>query len=112
MLQVITNEAGDWITLIDKSIGATLFEGHSISARDLSIILDDIHHAGCELKENLDELDEESMKIRGHILTGKYRHWCNEFDGLPVDEKCSEFKFCLCFEDSQEIQDLKDRIPV
>ena len=56
------------------------------------------------------ELDEESIAIRGHILTGKYKHWCNEFDGLPVDENCFEFKFCLCFEQSDEIKKLQEAI--
>ena len=58
----------------------------------------------------MDELDKESLKTRGHTLAGKYRHWCNEFDGLPVDESCFEFKFCLCFNTTQEITDLQEKI--
>lgn len=30
------------------------------------------------------------------VLTGKYGHWCPEFDFLPIDETCDEFKFCVC----------------
>jgi hypothetical protein len=58
----------------------------------------------------MDELDKDSLDMRGETLKGKYRHYCNEFDGLPVDENCFEFKFCTCFEDSQEIKDLQNKI--
>lgn len=58
----------------------------------------------------MDELDQDSMHMRGEVLTGKYRHWCNEFDGLPVDENCFEFKFCTCFETSDEITTLQGKI--
>ena len=36
------------------------------------------------------ELDEDSIKIYGKPLTGKYKHFCNEFDYLPIDEHCFE----------------------
>lgn len=32
----------------------------------------------------------------GKVLTGKYAHWCPEFDYLPIDETCFEFEYCLC----------------
>lgn len=34
-------------------------------------------------------------------LTGKYKHYCLEFDGLAIDETCEEFKYCLCFKEEQ-----------
>ncbi len=35
---------------------------------------------------------------RGRMLTGRYAHWCYEWDGLPVDETCGgEWSCCHCF---------------
>ncbi len=41
--------------------------------------------------------DAECTKWRGEILTGKWRHYCNEWDGLPVDETTGEFCCCRCW---------------
>ena len=38
----------------------------------------------------------------GKTLTGKYRHYCYEWDGLPIDETCEEFKSCCCFPNSEQ----------
>ena len=38
----------------------------------------------------------DCMKWRGRVLTGKFRHWCFEWDGLPVDETTPEWE-CGCF---------------
>ena len=54
------------------------------------------------------ELDEEAIKIYGEPLTGKYKHFCMEFDGLPIDEHSSEFAYCSCFEED-EAKVLSDR---
>lgn len=56
------------------------------------------------------EIDEEAVKFYGTPLTGKYKHFCMEFDGLPIDENCHEFKYCVCFEDGEEIQQLKQAL--
>lgn len=38
----------------------------------------------------------------GETLTGKFRHFCPEFDYLPIDNTCNEFKYCICnFEDEE-----------
>lgn len=50
------------------------------------------------------ELDEESIKFYGHPLQGKYKHFCIEFDFLPIDESCYEFVYCKCFEPNIEIE--------
>jgi hypothetical protein len=39
---------------------------------------------------------EDCLKWRGLLLTGKYAHWCDEWDGLPVDETCPEWP-CGCY---------------
>jgi hypothetical protein len=53
------------------------------------------------------ELDEESIKMYGKPLQGKYKHFCNEFDFLPIDETCFEFQYCTCFESTPEIESHK-----
>lgn len=41
--------------------------------------------------------EEDCMHYWGKVLTGKYAHWCYDWDGLPVDETCEEFKACCCY---------------
>lgn len=41
------------------------------------------------------EWKEDCLKWRGIVLTGKYAHWCGDYDDLPVDETCSEWP-CDC----------------
>ena len=40
--------------------------------------------------------EEDCLKWRGKVLTGKKAHWCNDWDGLPIDETCDEFQSCHC----------------
>ena len=37
------------------------------------------------------------LKWRGKVLTGKYSHWCHEWDGLPIDETCIEWPCDSCY---------------
>lgn len=55
-----------------------------------------------QAEKEISELDEESIKFYGRPLTGKYKHFCIEFDFLPIDEHCEEFKYCMCFEDEEK----------
>ena len=60
MIKVITNSqgSGDWIVVQGLS-GTELFSGHSVTARDLQMILDVVSRSGCELIEVTDaELEE------------------------------------------------------
>ena len=43
-----------------------------------------------------EEWIEDCMHHHGIVLTGKYAHWCPEFDYLPIDETLIEFEYCLC----------------
>lgn len=43
------------------------------------------------------EWQADCIKWRGRILTGKYAHWCFDWDGLPIDETCKEWP-CGCLE--------------
>ena len=38
----------------------------------------------------------ECLAWRGRILTGEKRHWCPDWDYLPIDETCDEFEACTC----------------
>ena len=44
----------------------------------------------------LDLWEGDCIKWRGRILTGKQKHYCWDYDGLPVDETTGEK--CHCFD--------------
>lgn len=42
---------------------------------------------------------EDCRKWHGRILTGEKRHWCFDWDGLPVDETTpDELDCCNCLD--------------
>ena len=43
-----------------------------------------------------DEWAKDCLKWRGRRLVGQYKHYCFEWDELPVDETCPEWP-CGCF---------------
>ena len=45
---------------------------------------------------NWDEFEEDCMHHYGKVLTGKFKHFCGDFDYLPIDETCHEFQYCHC----------------
>ena len=64
---------------------------------------------------NWDEFNEDCMHHWGKVLTGEYRHFCTEFDYLPIDETVFEFMFCTCHfvtwdmdKKSKLIEEMKD----
>lgn len=48
------------------------------------------------LRDTID-WNEDCLRWRGKVLTGKYKHWCHEWDGLPVDETSQEWNTCTCW---------------
>lgn len=44
-----------------------------------------------------EEWAELSTRYHGRVLKGEYRHFCNDWDGLPIDETCPEFECCTCY---------------
>ena len=44
------------------------------------------------------------------VLTGKYSHYCGEWDDLPIDETCSEFMVCTCFAETPEITSIQEKM--
>ena len=43
----------------------------------------------------------DCLRWRGKVLTGKRRHWCADYDGLPVDETTPEWP-CACAKELEE----------
>ncbi len=41
---------------------------------------------------------KDCNKWRGRVLTGRFGHWCFDWDELPVDETCREWP-CSCHVD-------------
>lgn len=48
------------------------------------------------------EWEADCLRWRGKILTGKFCHWCFDWDSLPVDETTPEFEGCFCFDDKPD----------
>jgi hypothetical protein len=49
-----------------------------------------------DLPEASQQWIEDCMRWRGKVLTGKFAHWCDDWDGLPIDETSLEWP-CACF---------------
>ncbi|HZN68024.1 MAG TPA: hypothetical protein VFB66_22250 [Tepidisphaeraceae bacterium] len=45
----------------------------------------------------MSDFDRDCLLERGHILTGRFAHYCHDWDGLTMDETCDEFEStCAC----------------
>lgn len=44
----------------------------------------------------------DCLHWHGRILTGRYQHWCCDWDDLPIDDTCEEFKACTCPKQAEE----------
>ena len=53
------------------------------------------------------EWEEDCLHWRGRVLTGKYKHWCLDWDDLPIDETCHEWP-CACADELR--RQAKDRL--
>jgi hypothetical protein len=52
----------------------------------------DLPHIAPEWRE---QWRKDCLKWRGRVLTGSLGHWCDEWDGLPIDQTTPEFP-CKC----------------
>lgn len=43
------------------------------------------------------EFERDSMREHRCVLTGKYAHYCPDWDFMTIDETCPEFEACTCF---------------
>lgn len=44
-----------------------------------------------------DEWPSECRRWYGRELTGRWAHYCAEWDDMPLDETCEEFLACRCY---------------
>jgi len=51
---------------------------------------------------------EDCLQWRGRVLDGTYRHWCAEWDDLPMDETCPEWP-CDCAEMNARVAATRNR---
>lgn len=42
------------------------------------------------------EFEEDCLRYHGRILTGLYKHFCPDWDDLPIDDTCAEYESCTC----------------
>lgn len=42
------------------------------------------------------EFNKEARKTHGRDLHGPDRHWCHDWDSMPIDATCSEYDCCSC----------------
>jgi hypothetical protein len=56
---------------------------------------------------------QECLKWHGRVLTGLHAHWCWSWDGLPIDETCTEYEACQCYtpEQKAEVKAKNIRLP-
>lgn len=52
--------------------------------------------------------EEDCMKWRGRLLTGEHKHWCWEWDFLPVDETTQEWPCGCPVSDAAEPKETED----
>lgn len=65
-------------------------------ARDLTEVADEIEQQDAEITRLRAALwASDCRHWRGRVLTGPGAHWCDEWDGLPVDETTPEWP-CGC----------------
>ncbi len=53
--------------------------------------------------------EEDCLHWHGRVLTGELRHWCGDWDELPVDVTTEEIDCCTCFTNEQ-IAAAKERL--
>ena len=42
-------------------------------------------------------MTDEQLDRMFNNLKGRFRHWCPEWDDLPIDETMPEFECCTCY---------------
>jgi hypothetical protein len=49
-----------------------------------------------DLDHTASDWDNDCLYWWGCVLTGVDRHWCHDWDGLPIDNTCEEYEACHC----------------
>jgi len=51
---------------------------------------------------------EDCIFYWGKLLTGEYKHWCLDWDDLPIDETCQEIESCCCYDKPIKLKTKKE----
>lgn len=49
------------------------------------------------------EFNNDCLELYGELLTGANKHYCIDFDYLPIDDTCPEFEFCTCYKSPETV---------
>ena len=49
----------------------------------------------------MSDWDDDCIHWHGRVLTGGYKHWCYDWDDLPIDDTLEEFSYCTCPKESE-----------
>ena len=52
----------------------------------------------------MNKFEQDCMATHGKKLNGRLKHWCANWDFLPIDETCPEFDSCACFKDLNNVK--------
>lgn len=47
------------------------------------------------------EWEEDCLHWWGRKLTGEKKHFCPDWDYLPIDETCDEIAGCSCYKENE-----------
>ena len=50
----------------------------------------------------------DCLRDRGRVLTGRYGHWCPDWDHMTIDETCPQWP-CVCAKELMETGEISDR---
>lgn len=54
-----------------------------------------------------DKWIRDCMRWHGRVLTGKFAHWCEDWDGWPMDADMIEFATCSCYSGNHAAEKLR-----
>jgi hypothetical protein len=57
------------------------------------------------MNELSNDWKEDCLHFWGKVLTGKYCHWCADWDYLSLDETCHPFAYCNCERDEWDMNE-------
>lgn len=55
--------------------------------------------AVAESESKTSQWQKDCMQWHRKMLTGNFAHYCPDWDFLPIDDTCKEFKSCTCTKD-------------
>ena len=50
-----------------------------------------------QTNNNAEDWEADCLREWGRVLRGGHRHWCPEWDDLPIDDTLPEYQSCICY---------------